>query len=638
VNAPRSTRFASRFTPYALRFALFFVLALLNLWPLTACLNCAAFPPDSPYTDLLISHWPNTEYWREAVWQHGQWPLWNEQLFGGQPFAADPLAGLWYPPNWLLLILPLPFGFNLLWALHLAWAGLGLYQFLRAQNLPDGVSFFGGVIFAFTPKLIAHLGAGHLSLVFAVAWTPWLLFSLISQRLPFRSGFILALTFLADPRWAFYAGLLAVAFVLSRRLGFKPTFIQLGALTLTALLLSAVLWLPLAEFLLQTNRSALTLSDAAEFSLPWLWLLGLLVAPLRGFHEYMTYVGLVPLLLAFLGTARRQWFWLGVVLVSALFALGDNFVLFPAVFNLLPGLSFLRVPSRVWFLVALGVSVLAAHGLHFSLSQRERAGVREKTILNVPLSTLLLLTVLLLTTLDLARLNLTLVEAKPRPALNAASAWLAAQPGFFRVYSPSYSLPLDDGLYHADGVNPLQLKTIVQFMERASGVPTENYSVTIPSFSSDVATANASAVPSAQRLGLLSVKYVVAEFDVNSAGLWLVQTFGRTRIYENVQWKPRAWLAEGGVAEIVEATPNRVVVQANGPGRLVLSDVNYIGWQATVDGAPVSIETVENLLRGVQLVEGAHTVVFEFWPLSVFVGLVISLLSLVGVIWLWLRP
>lgn len=631
----------SRFTFHALRFTLFFVFALLNLWPLTACPNCTAFPPDSPYTDLLISHWPNTEYWREAIWQYGQWPLWNEQLFGGQPFAADPLAGLWYPPNWALLILPLPFGFNLLWVLHLAWAGLGLYHFLRAQNLPEASAILGGLVFSGTPKLMAHIGAGHLSLVFAVAWMPWVLFSLVSQsssvsprfqiRTSLTCGLCLALTFLADPRWAFYSGLLVVAFLISRRTGFKATFIQLSTLTFTALLLSAVLWLPLTEFVLQTNRSALTLSDAAEFSLPWLWLLGLLVAPLRGFHEYMTYVGLVPLLLALVGAARRQRFWLSVLLVSVLFALGDNFGLFPAVFKLLPGLSFLRVPSRVWFLVALALSVLAAHGLHHLLSLLEKNRTKVKpSFLFFPL--------LFFTVADLVRVNVTLVEAHPRPALNAASAWLASQPGFFRVYSPSYSLPLDDGLYHVDGVNPLQLKTVAQFMAQASGVPLERYSVTVPSFSGDVTTANANAVPSARLLGLLSVKYVVAEFDVNSAGLWLAQTFGRTRIYENVQWEPRAWLAEGRAAEVLQATPNRVVVQASGPGTLILSDVNYIGWQATVDGASVSIETVENLLRGVQLAEGAHTVVFEFWPLSVFVGLAISLLSLAGVIWLWLRP
>ena len=51
--------------------------------------------------------------------------------------------------------------------------------------MPAGPAFFGGVVFAGTPKLIAHLGAGHVTLVFAVAWTPWLL--LDAELLPWSA-------------------------------------------------------------------------------------------------------------------------------------------------------------------------------------------------------------------------------------------------------------------------------------------------------------------------------------------------------------------------------------------------------------------------------------------------------------------
>src|SRR6187431_2834522 len=70
------------------------------------------------FTDLAISHLPNAVYLRDALLRYGQLPLWNGQLFGGQPFGADPLAGLWYPPNWLLLSAPVPLAFNVLLGLH----------------------------------------------------------------------------------------------------------------------------------------------------------------------------------------------------------------------------------------------------------------------------------------------------------------------------------------------------------------------------------------------------------------------------------------------------------------------------------------------------------------------------------------
>jgi hypothetical protein len=125
------------------------------------------------------------------------------------PLAPDPLAGLWYPLNWILLLAPVPLTFNILLALHLAWAGQGVYAFLRAEGLNGAGALLGGAAFAGAPKLFTHLLAGHVSLVFAVAWTPWLLLAV--RRAAGAGGWtrgalagaLLALIFLADPRWGF---------------------------------------------------------------------------------------------------------------------------------------------------------------------------------------------------------------------------------------------------------------------------------------------------------------------------------------------------------------------------------------------------------------------------------------------------
>ncbi len=91
-------------------------LALAGLWLLPVLARPDGFPfwVGGEYSDLLISHWPNAEFLRRALLQYHQFPLWNPSILSGAPFAADPLAGLWYPPDWLTVILPLPFAFNLL--------------------------------------------------------------------------------------------------------------------------------------------------------------------------------------------------------------------------------------------------------------------------------------------------------------------------------------------------------------------------------------------------------------------------------------------------------------------------------------------------------------------------------------------
>ena len=72
-----------------------------------------------------------------------------------------------------------------------------------------------------------------------------------------------------------------------------------------------------------------------------------------------------------------------------------------------------------------------------------------------------------------------------------------------------------------------------------------------------------------------------------------------------------------------------VVAQARAPALLVLTDVHFPGWKATVDGEPAEIEQVDYLLRGVQLPAGAHRVEFRYEPASWRIGWIVSLLALV---------
>jgi hypothetical protein len=61
---------------------------------------------------------------------------------------------------------------------------------------------------------------------------------------------------------------------------------------------------------------------------------------------------------------------------------------------------------------------------------------------------------------------------------------------------------------------------------------------------------------------------------------------------------------------------------------LVLGEKYYQGWKAFVDGKSVAIHPVNNILRGVYLTPGKHTVEFRFDPLPFKVGKTLTLLSL----------
>src|SRR5436190_17318369 len=125
------SRFASTNAGFAVLLTIFIGLVLLavGFGP-----DTLPFPVQSQYSDAVVSHWPNTIYFQQSL-QGGALPLWRNLLMSGQQFAANPLNKVWYPPQWLALLLPATVHLNVLIWLHLVLAGLGLRAFGRRLGI-----------------------------------------------------------------------------------------------------------------------------------------------------------------------------------------------------------------------------------------------------------------------------------------------------------------------------------------------------------------------------------------------------------------------------------------------------------------------------------------------------------------------
>jgi hypothetical protein len=130
-----------------------------------------------------------------------------------------------------------------------------------------------------------------------------------------------------------------------------------------------------------------------------------------------------------------------------------------------------------------------------------------------------------------------------------------------------------------------------------------------------------SAMPRAQVLarvkavdvGAALAEQNVPEFDRNAEAL--VDDAALPRLSKRLRDSTDA---PSGSATIVSRANDRVTIDVEAPagGLLVLHDLDYPGWVATVDGRPADIVRADLLFRGVELPPGAKRVEFLFRPFS----------------------
>ena len=677
-----------------------------------------AFYQDAVYSDLLIAHLPNARFIHTALVDWGQLPLWNPTIYAGAPFAADPLSGMAYLPSWVAVAFPAPITFNLLLLVHTIWSALGCYTLARKVGMTRAAGVVSGLAFAGTPKLFAHIGLGHISLVFAVSWTPWLLVGITeiiaglarpqkSRRYAALAGGVLGLVFLADPRWSLPSLLLAVGYAVHRWLliptadrSSRDKLVMPGLLFASmACGVAALLALPLWQYLQLSTRADLTLDASNVLALDWSHLLGFF-QPILAQAEQVVYLGVSVFMLAVIGVLGRKkgsGFWSVIFVVAVVFSLGSLTPLFTLITRWLPGAGFLRVPTRVLLLGAFAVAFLAGQGFDNLLNEvknaRQSLRIRRASFLFLSfvlifnlvfallrLGSLLhqLVTVsvvaatamligstlkgklsarylgylwLILIVFDLTWVNWAMIQVNPYDPIQeerrVVADTIAQRYGEARVFSPSNAFPqltaTTSKLELADGVNPLQLVSYYSYLQNAVGFEEGGYDVTLPPFPGGDPKKAWEVKIDGEYLGRLNVVSVVSDYALDDENLVYIDSVDGADIYVLKETRPRAWVTLPDEnawipAGIIQWTPNLIEVQAQGPGQLVLSEVDYPGWQADLDGQPLQIQVTEGLFRSVMIPEGQHEVTFSFHPEAVYLGLAIfSFTLLLGVVVGWRR-
>ena len=333
------------------------------------------FPSETAqYTDLLLTHYPNALYLRNAILQDHSIPLWSNLIYSGVPFAANPLSGVWYLPGWIAMIFPLPAGISVVLGMHSVFGTWGFYKLLKSEGAGDTGSIIGGIAFGLMPKIAAHYGAGHVTMLYALAWTPWLILESRNNAKWWRTGVILALLFLADPRWAVFAGFLWIGYdIAHRHKVIKKTIIYYLKSGLTAFLIASPLLLPMMEFARISTRSMMTVEDVLVYSLPPEILLGLIIPGSGGNPEWFMYSGGLLIILFIM-----QWFIKGLKKKNTFWSVWIGLGLFISLGSWIPGaewiaqlplIGLLRVPSRALFISGIGLAAIGGKTIDWIVKQ-----------------------------------------------------------------------------------------------------------------------------------------------------------------------------------------------------------------------------------------------------------------------------
>jgi hypothetical protein len=566
---------------------------------------------------IPVLHWTQT---RLHSWH---FPL-LAPMYGGYPLYADPQSLVFYPPAFLAGFLPTLTAFQALTIFHLVAAFAGCYALGRqlrldtASSLVIGTLWTGSAFFAGTSFRWA-------SMLYALAWWPWVLWSLLRLDAGVNAGRFAAavglgaLEILAGhPQMTVYFALLWLAWLMIGPLDHrKRTAMASAAVGLTAIALTAYAWLPWGMLTGQTARAAPTEAFVRSYGLPLPWLLSTI----------RTYFGLgaAAIALAVAGSWHRRRFTIGIMALAALFMTWSYGNPLYHVIAHVPLLNQFRGAFRYIAVTVFLLSILAGYGLEL---------LRRKGWLQVAALALVALELVYVTPRSQPRL----IPAKGfmrEPA--SARALRCGPPGSFFLFTHQVMGPVP-GTRVNGGPFPFRLASNENLLWNAASV--QGYTPLEPArqvrFLRLYAGQSVGGIPiqpdvrgrlcELQRLGC---RYILSTMALSELSKRPVSRLPDGMLLYDLGPAPTAILTRGGEIRSARAGDQWREVEGVFPQRQkVIFTVGYWPeWRAQIDGRECEV-VADGPNPAVEVPRGAHRVRIEYVPASLYGGLAVSLASL----------
>jgi hypothetical protein len=336
------------------------------------------------YDDVLLGFFGPEKHGLARLLRSGFLPTWLDSQYGGEPLLANLQHGVLYPGNLPFWLLPTSTALEVVVALHVALAGLGMWAYCRiALRTGRWAAALAGLAFGFGSVTLAHIIL--LNQLQVIAWMPLVLLfgHLALERGRLRevvlTGVAAGLQLLAGhpEEWVYTLFALAT-YGLAWTLAAVPRRWPRRALTAALRLSGAMLalgllfaWQLLPTLLLQRHGWRTAPGFDEQYELPADLALNALLPDYGNtlFGENVGFIGLVALGLAGLGIwagpARLRWMRLwavGLPLFGLVMALGNQNPFYRLIAGHVDLVAEFRVPARYLLLAYFPLAAAAALG------------------------------------------------------------------------------------------------------------------------------------------------------------------------------------------------------------------------------------------------------------------------------------
>ena len=358
----------------------------------------------------------------------GELPMWNNYETAGTSFIGSILSSMFYPLNFLFLLLPIDYVFGYKFIIGVFLAGIFMYLLSRGLKLDKYSSFFSAIVYMFSGIFIGRMHIGHEQAIDIIALTPllFLLFlkSLSEKRVKYAilTGIVLGFQILAGYlQFAIYATYLLLLYfiydlIVSKEFNKKVLamkFALFATVFIVGFFISSPQFLPSFEFSKYGVHSGkpisydILTSEKTSYSLTPMYTITLLMPDFFGsrtdntfwasdeFEESTAYFGVLPLLLVFLPIFFKRdkyvIFFTIAAFITLFFSYGQYNPLFPYLHKIILFFDIVRNPGRFLFLFVLSVAVLSGFGFNLLIDMVKK---KHKIMINRLVKILLIFSII----------------------------------------------------------------------------------------------------------------------------------------------------------------------------------------------------------------------------------------------------